>query len=272
MDPGKTFGKNANSCHCGISMPAAGPCKHSSGIVQAATSKPNSPSVEAGGLPMRHRSFEHPAMTWHVCMGKQKVMYVVWLWAIPVRSSKLTITYLICFASVVGQCQDLHGQGFCTNAANQLYEVPCVLQIICKAIYLCKPLFESREQGHNLSQAHKPTWAVTCHCASANHGSHTQAHLQLQSWLCKNHQASKQQHRMAVHTIRQCLCCHTKTCRMQSLLLREQCTRPGCFWTVQVRFQKHQTTGGKALMIIPACQESALLRQARQRTPHRSKC
>ena len=68
----------------------------------------------------------------------------------------------------------------------------------------------------------------------------------------------------AKHTTRRCLCCHTETCRMQSLLLTEQCTRHGCFLTVQVRFQKHKTTGGKALRIIPACQESALLRQARQ--------
>ena len=175
--------------------------------------------------------------------GQTKVMYVVWLWAIPVQSFKLTITYLICFASVVGQCQDLHGQGFCMNAANQLHEVPCVLQIICKATYLCTAVFESREQAHSLSQAHKPTWAVTCHCATTNHGSHTKAHLQIQSWFCENHQASKQQHSMAIlrwaHYLATCLLSH-KTCRMQSLLLREQCTRHGCLVTVQVRFLKPQ--------------------------------
>ena len=279
MGPGKTFGKNANSCHCGISMPTAGACKHWFGIVQVATSKPNSPSAEAGGLPMRHRSFEHPAMSWHVCMGKQTVIYVVKLWAQAVQNFNLTVTHLICFASVVGQCQDLHGQGFCTNAANQLHEVSCILQIICKATYLCKALFESREQAHNLNEAHQLTWAITCHRATANHGSHTKAHLQSQSWLCQNlpskqttashgkitsHLLSKLSGDVFAVTQKHVVCNHSP--------LENNVQDMAVLWQCKSGFWKHHTKAGKALRFVPACQEIALLHQARQHAPHRSKC
>ena len=140
MDPGKTSGKSASSYCCGISMPTVGACKHSFGRVTAATSKLSSPSVEADGLPMQHRSFEHPANAMTCLKGQNNYLTSGVVMSYSVRRCKLTITHLICFASIVGQCQDLHWQGFCTNAANQFHKVPCVLQIICTATCLCKTL------------------------------------------------------------------------------------------------------------------------------------
>ena len=50
-----------------------------------------------------------------------------------VCSCRFAAAHLICFASIVGQCQDLHGQGFGRHAADQLHEVSGVLQIIYTA-------------------------------------------------------------------------------------------------------------------------------------------
>ena len=90
---------------------------------------------------MLHRSSEHPAFGQQHCRGESsQVVPHRWsaleaIQAINFCNLGLQTAHLIRFASIVGQCQDLHGQGLGRHAADQLYEVSGVLQIICTTEY-----------------------------------------------------------------------------------------------------------------------------------------